>query len=365
MRISIQISVLLFVYFLTVAMTSGQSKYSIYPVSNYLDNSKQNFWDSFYEKYPQAVEILDAAGKSPPAAALLVEELQKMEKEIPHKTWPNVRAANKMPLPAPLVTKGGIAAFFNFDHFVGIYANDIEAQEKLLLYGIRWGSLARSYPGVAFHLMKNDAGRAEVSTIDIVRLTALIVDDNPGGAGLEEKVDRLDWQALHDSANPCYRFLALEYMNAIKPSPAELLQLYRECLFGSCSRLEFGAIMNMRMINDNRIEVAKLIEEYAKSKPVSNDGTLSSWGRPMGNAEEGAVILANIMREYIATFGESQPYSAYPEEVASGRWHPSASSYVVPAPTPKVDSQQPATRVTQDTNWLAWSLLAAFATEVT
>jgi len=108
------------------------------------------------------------------------------------------------------------------------------------------------------------------------------------------------WSKLHKSKNPIYRLMALDKCDAVEQSPSELLALYKECLFGSCSYLEIRALESILRARDYRPEVAQLINEYLASNPLQNDGTVPNIRVLFQSPLEGAREALKLINEYLA-----------------------------------------------------------------
>lgn len=289
---------------LFTATVCGQSKYPAYPIPSNIDENPRDYLEEMLTKHPLLSKMAESDSKHRPSATTLIDELRKIERKIPSKKWPNVFAAGKMPLPAPLITNSGFTEFFDFIGYrngTAIFSPDQQTRERLAIYGTLWHMLIQTHTREAFRIMKQGAGHAKATTIDIIRLLASV--DDWGGVYLEGKPDKADWLALHDSPNPCYRFLSLQYFRVVDQSPEELAQLYRECLFGGCTYLEVSALRSIRRnwdggvvksIGDGGVEVAKLLYSYGKLKPFSNDGTLSGYLPNTGDWGKFAVREARL-----------------------------------------------------------------------
>ncbi|MBL9118275.1 MAG: hypothetical protein JNJ83_24935 [Verrucomicrobiaceae bacterium] len=131
-----------------------------------------------------------------------------------------------------------------------------------------------------------------VSLIDMLRLQSVM----SAPPGRRYPITRELWNTLHTSSNPVYRFIALEKFDSVEQTPAELLALYRECLFGACTYLEDRALEAIRSHNDFREEVANLLEEYLATNPPTNDGTFSGLRSAFDNPREGAKQVIEMIR---------------------------------------------------------------------
>jgi hypothetical protein len=114
------------------------------------------------------------------------------------------------------------------------------------------------------------------------------------GEKLGNKPDKKFWQMMREGRNPCYRLIALWKFDSVDQSPEEMLDLYRECLFKSCTFLEIRAMHRIYTENDRRPEVIALLKKYLDTKPLTNDGTdhhARSLAMSGGGVEAAEVLL--------------------------------------------------------------------------
>lgn len=103
------------------------------------------------------------------------------------------------------------------------------------------------------------------------------------------------WNKLRQSKNSILRMIALSNFKTFEHSPSELLVLYKECMFNSCSFLEIRALEAIQTKKDFRIEVVQILKEYLDSGPVENDGTVPNTKVAFRNPIEAANVLLKII----------------------------------------------------------------------
>lgn len=187
-----------------------------------------------------------------------------------------------------------------------------------MAYAFLWTTLLDQHPQRAFEIMVEKAKSPAVASLDVLTVTASI-GSFPGGRALNAAPSKADWAALIQSANPCYRFLGLEYFDAVPQSPDELLSLYRQCLFGACSYMEDRALTAINRHEDYREAVAKLLEEYAASNPVMDGGTMSKIRDLYRDRVKASAEIVKRIREHIAKHGEKPPPAITPDSQAASK----------------------------------------------
>ena len=210
-----------------------------------------------------------------PPLELCLQTLNKYLPEPDSQDWPIVSPEGRMPLPRFLIQREIWSAdVWVFQYYPGV--SDTENKRRYC-YSRAWWYFSHYYAEAALAMMAKDAARETVSTTDILRWAGsrnYWPGDKLGqlsGVPLSEKKT---WQILHSSKNPCYRLIALEYFDSVNQTPEEVLQLYRECLFHTCSYMEERAMNKMFFDPVCRPEeILALLREYLDSKPLENDGT--------------------------------------------------------------------------------------------
>lgn len=294
---------------LSTRISSAESRYPVFqeqPVKigdneAYLKRLSSNY--PFFEEAIQ-FQLAEKGGSLP--LNQIEAQLKKSASLISPKVWPVVIADGKMGLPQVLITENGIDG--GLDCFFRIEVLSASEQEQIDMgaYAMFWTLLRDQYPQRAFALMAESAEAEKVSTIDVLRVTASI-GLSPGSHRLSASTDKSDWEAMHRSRNPCYRFLALEFFDSVPQSPDELLVRYRECLFGACGYMEGRALEAINRNEDYREKVAKLLEDYVASNPTPDDGTIPSTRDLYRDRVRHSTEFAKRIRDYIAKNGEKMP----------------------------------------------------------
>lgn len=99
--------------------------------------------------------------------------------------------------------------------------------------------------------------------------------------------------------------LPLTHYLAVQQTPEELLGIYKACLLGGCTYLEHAALLGIRAEADFRTPVADILEAYAATNPVINDGTAPGFYNQFGDQDLGvaAMDLAKTIREHVKQHG--------------------------------------------------------------
>jgi hypothetical protein len=259
----------------------------------------------------------------------IIEILEGLENNIPARHWPIAAPNDRMPLPK-VIANNGHGLNCGLDDFYGIplLAEDKSSLIALGQYAWCWQLLWESRPSAAFELLSRDSTNRVPTSTDVVRLYAAL--GYWPGSKLQGAVSKDAWTQLHRSSNAVNRLIALEKFDSVEQSPAELLALYRECLFGACSYLEVRALEAITRNKDFREEVAKLLEEYVASNPPPNDGTLPGLRNNFPNLVEGA------KRVIAAIHNTDQP-----SVPSSPQVDPFAQNTATPKPPPVVRHQPP------------------------
>jgi hypothetical protein len=166
------------------------------------------------------------------------------------------------------------------------------------------GERAIMLEGVFIHLAPEKAlksmvprlGSAKPTLKDAMNLHAACYYRQPG-TPLSKQVPKELWLQFYNSPNPCYKILALEKYDSTTQSPEELLKLYRECLFHTFGYLQVRALEGIYRSKDFRPEVRALIEEFQKSSPVENDGTLPTYPGIIHNPIKGAEYVLDAIKK--------------------------------------------------------------------
>lgn len=280
-------------------------------------------------------------------------EIRRYEAAVVTKEWPVSSPRGRMTLPVIVITRAsGILPFFDADIRLDRMAQNDSDKMAILRYAISWNALLSAYPNSAFQEMVERSRSKEVNTIDILRLH-LAIGGWPGERLQQdrEKLTKSSWEIIHASKHPCYRFIALEKLDSVEQSPAELLALYRECLFGACSYLEARAFEAITSNKDFREDVAKLLEEYIATSPPANDGTLPSLRNKFPHLIKGAEGIIAIIRNSGKPDAQAQQQSSpLAQSAAQSKQQPSEVK-------PVQSSEKPVS-----TPWIVWGVLIAAAT---
>ncbi|QIF01876.1 hypothetical protein [Roseimicrobium sp. ORNL1] len=117
------------------------------------------------------------------------------------------------------------------------------------------------------------------------------------GTPFRKQIPKELWLQFYNSPNPCYKILALEKYDSTTQSPEELLKLYRECLFQTFGYLQVRAFEGILRSKDFRPEVQALLQEFLKSSPVEDDGTLPTYPFAIRNPIEGAERVLQAIKK--------------------------------------------------------------------
>jgi hypothetical protein len=288
---------------------------------------------------------------SPQFNLLLKKHIQELEETIQRQPVSVVTAVGRMPLPDVLPhTHGAFSGGFDAEPLLEQVSLNGEDGGRMLAYVL----LLEKMGGLAlFGHISGAAKKNTVDIIDVLRLQGLI--SSPPGGKLLPPPTLQQWAELHQSANPVYRFIALEKFDSVEQSPEDLLALYRECLFGACSYLEVRALEAITRNKDFREEVAKLLEEYIASNPPANDGTLPGLRNNFPNLIEGAKRVIATIRNTEKPAAPSSPQS---DPFAQTTPAPKPPPVVQP-PTPKAPEAKPTTSTPSEepTSSTPWSII--------
>jgi len=303
------------VTFITGMLNAG-NRYPVFQGEVAREINKNAHYDELFSSNPLLQKLAQPGAKAVIPADELEMQLKKASSLIAQKAWPVVAADGKMALPQVLIqedgTIGGLDSFFRIE---SLSASEQE-QIHMAAYALFWRILLTQHPQRAFELMAERAAVETVSTIDVLHVTASI-DQSPGSHRLSAFPDKADWEALHRSRNPCYRFLALEFFDSVPQSPDDLLWLYRECLFGACGYMEGRALQAIHRNEDYREAVAKLLEAYVASNPMPDDGTIPRLRDNYYDRIRNSNEFIQRIRDYIAKNGEKTPAAVPPNRQES------------------------------------------------
>lgn len=203
---------------------------------------------------------------------------------------------------------------------------------------------------------RNVRDSSTTSTIDIVHLVALIL--RQPGVPLRTKISKPLWSRFHQASNPCSRIMALEKFDSTDQSPAELLSLYRECLFQTFGYLQVRALEGIYRSRDFRPEVAALLQEFLGSNPVKDDGTLPGYPDNFGNPVDGAKWLLAEMTKAPGTPPALPPkpavFPAVPPEARPTAAQPSGGAF-------RPDGTSSPRTGNDVSNSMLWSIIAALS----
>jgi hypothetical protein len=292
-----------------------------------------------------------------------LELLTRAEKIVPQRIWQMDQPQGRMMLPSVLAGNGhGLICGFDTWYAISLLATDSESFKSMSRYAWLWQRFIDTKPQVAFELMATRAHNVEITTIDILRLQGAL-SYWPGGK-LQAPLSKDAWQKLYRATNPVYRLIALEKFDSVEQSPAELLALYRECLFGACSYLEVRALEAITRNKDFREEVAKLLEEYIASNPLANDGTMPGLRNNFPNLIEGAKRVIAAIRN---TEEPTAPTLPQVDPFEQSTPTPKPPPVVQPPPPKKTPSTTPTTttpsvELTSSTPWSVIVILIVPAT---
>ena len=279
-----------------------------------------------------------------------LELLARAEKIVPQRIWQMDHPQGRMMLPTVLAGNGrGLICGLDAWYAISLLATDSEAFKTMSRYAWLWQPFIDTKPQAAFELMAIRANSVEVTTIDILRLQGAL-SYWPGGK-LQAPLSKDAWQKLHRAANPVYRLIALEKFDSVEQSPAELLALYRECLFGACSYLEVRALEAITRNKDFREEVAKLLEEYIASNPPANDGTMPGLRNNFPNLIEGATRVIATIRNTDKPAAPSSPQSDPFAQTTPTPKPPPVVQPPAPKKAPEAKTVTPSEEPTSPTPW--------------
>ena len=195
------------------------------------------------------------------------------------RIWAMVSCPGKMPLPGVIIKKsfweGGWSS-------MNLELSKVEyIQARWDSYLGRWGYMMYRFTPFCFDELATDCDRPSVTTSDLVKLQAGL-DYDASANDLDGTVlcttigspSHESWEKLFRSSNPCYRLLALIHYDSVDLSPEELMEVYRQGLFHSCSYVEMRVLVGIAKSHDYRTEVLDLVKMYAASNPCKDDGTL-------------------------------------------------------------------------------------------
>lgn len=224
----------------------------------------------------------------------LTEQWLALKSAVPTRQWPLTQVANRLPLPAVFAGTGSYVPSIDRCWSLHVLAKDRKSAAAILRYAVFWSFVFETDPELAFSWLQKKSTDSEVSTTDIIELQGTL--DYWQGGKLKAPLSKQTWQELHKSTNPLNRFIALEKFDSVEQSPAELLALYRECLFGACSYLEVRALEGITRNKDFREDVARLLEEYIASNPPADDGSLPKLRNNFPDLVEGAKRVITLIR---------------------------------------------------------------------
>lgn len=291
----------------------------------------------------------------------LAKQAQVYRQPLEHREWPLAKPEGRMPLPSVIANRGGgLVSGIDGVWSIDSLADDAESVAAIVKYGFFFQTVFENAPSLAVSWRIAHGGDA-FTTADIVEMQSAL-GYWPGGK-LTAPLPKSDWQALHQSANPLNRFIALEKFDSVEQSPAELLALYRECLFGACSYLEVRALEAITRNEDFREEVAKLLEEYIASNPPANDGTLPGLRNNFPNLIEGAKRVIAAIRN---TDQPAAPTSPQVDPFAQTTSTPKPLPLVQPpAPKKALEAKPASTQSEEPTSSTPWSVVAVLIVAAT
>jgi hypothetical protein len=293
-RLKTYLGLCFFLISFEVPSASGGQKYPMFSGRvGYFEGAHfdQQVWDA----YPLILKAVRSDPISHLSLAQIEEQLLKAASQVPLRSWTVVAPAGRMPLPQVLISESGINGGLDNSFRVGALASE-QHQAHMRAYALFTNLLLNDYPQRAFKIFAQQSESSVVTTLDVLTISALI-GPFPGGRHLKASPSKADWETLSRSANPCYRFLALEYFDQFPQTPAELLVLYRKCLFEGCSYREGRALTAIIQLKDHREPVAQLLEEYVASNPLMNDGTNSLIRDRFPNRIEASLRIIQLIRE--------------------------------------------------------------------
>ena len=298
---------------LITKILNADNRFPLFQGEVKMEINQKVFESELLSSYPLLKKLSQPGANAIIPAEEIETQLRRAASFIAPQVWPVVAADGKMALPQVLIQENGIVGGLDSLFRVEALSASVKEQSPLVAYALLWGALLDQHPQRAFALMAERATAETVSTIDVLHLTASI-DQSPGSRRLNVSPNKADWEALHQSKNPCYRFLALEFFDSVPQSPDDLLWLYRECLFGACGYMEGRALQAIHRNEDYREAVAKLLEEYVASNPTPNDGTIPRIRDHYYDRIRNSKEFVTRIREYIAKNGEKMPTAFSPTE---------------------------------------------------
>ncbi len=292
------ISIICFLVLSSAVSVIGQNSYPRYvgPLTSIKD----------MEKLSQAMLINYAplaqayATLKEPSETTILSGLQVAAKAIPARGWPLVSIPERMPLPGVLLDENGLNNGLDCNFRLEALADAPETQTALMAYSLMWGQLLRTHAPKAFSILAEQSELKTVTSLDIMAVIASLAA-SPGAEQLSEPPLKTDWNRIYQSSNPCYKFLALLYLDQVDQTPEELLELYRVCLFESCSYLETCVLNMIKKRADFREAVAQLLTHYIQSGRTVDDGTMSKIRNPYGERKEAATELVKEIQNYLAS----------------------------------------------------------------
>lgn len=344
----------LILFGLALPLARGGPQYPVFTGEVMSPDSSPNFDQQLLEAYPLLQQIAKPGNNAIVPSSQIESQLRKAATLVNARTWPVVRADGKMPLPQVLISEAGInGGLVNSFRVDALSAQ--QDQAHLMAYAFLWTTLLDQHPQRSFEIMAEKARSSAVTSLDVLTVTASI-GSFPGGRALSAAPSKTDWAALIQSANPCYRFLGLEYFDSVPQTPDELLSLYRQCLFGACSYMEARALTAINRRKDYREAVAKLLEEYAASNPVMDDGTTSKIRDLYRDRFKASAEIVQRIREHIAKHGEKPLTNDSADQAASKSM---SSLPVVQPPAPKkAREEKPASPPSEEpTSSTPWSII--------
>jgi hypothetical protein len=223
-----------------------------------------------------AQDIRTRIGSSP-MSSWITKEGNALSSGLPQASWPVTTVSGSMPLPSVLINGRRMALVSGYDSNFDaeLLGESLLDQKRVYAAGFvltEWlGTDPASFFSWVAQTIEPEAVPTEAKTIDVL-LVHVALGGVPGERLIASPV-KSDWDKLHQSSNPCYRFIALEKFGSVEQSPEALLELYRECLFETCSYLEAVALTEILRRKDFRPEVLALLAEYSATNPLESDGT--------------------------------------------------------------------------------------------
>ncbi|MCX6858286.1 MAG: hypothetical protein NTV80_25690, partial [Verrucomicrobia bacterium] len=164
----------------------------------------------------------------------------------------------------------------------------------MFCFYFKWKMQCKVDADSAFNEMLNSNENKAPDQYDMMRFK---LQEHYGDSTVTVKITKPTWQRMHQSKNSIYRLMALDKFSSFEQSPAELLALYKECLFGACSYLEIRALEAILAKKDFRPEVEELLKNYLASGPLDNDGTVPNTRVQFQSPVEGAKMALKLIKE--------------------------------------------------------------------